>query len=87
MKLKIFTKPDCPNCPAAKILGKKLETQGAKVDWFDLSEDKGLSEAVYFDVLSTPTLIVIDDKDNEIKSWRGEVPQMDLILKELKLKK
>ena len=85
MNLKVFTKMDCPNCPAAKVIAKKLEVKGAKVIWYDLDEEEGLSEAVFFDVLSTPSLIITDDSDTEVKAWRGEVPNLELISKELKL--
>ena len=85
MKLKIFTKLDCPNCPAAKKIGKQLEKKGAKIDWFDLDEEEGLSEAVYFDVLSTPSFIITDESDSEIKAWRGDLPTADALLKELKI--
>ena len=84
MKLKVFTKQDCPNCPAAKELAKKLEKQGTNIEWFDLDNEEGLTEAVYFDVLSTPSLIITDEDDSEIKAWRGEVPDIDVIQKEFK---
>ena len=85
MKLKIFTKLDCPNCPAAKKIGKQLEKKGAKIEWHDLDEEEGLSEAVYFDVLSTPSLIIVDENDSEIKAWRGDLPTADSLKKELKI--
>jgi hypothetical protein len=85
MNLKVFTKIDCPNCPAAKEIAKKLEAKGAKVIWYDLDEEEGLSEAVFCDVLSTPSMIITDDSDNEVKAWRGEVPDLEVISKELKL--
>ncbi|HUU77820.1 MAG TPA: thioredoxin family protein [candidate division Zixibacteria bacterium] len=84
MKLKVFTKEDCPNCPAAKKIAKKLEVNGSKVEWFDLDNEEGLSEAVFFDVLSTPSLIITDEDDEEIRAWRGEVPGIDELQKELK---
>ncbi|NHJ33577.1 MAG: thioredoxin family protein [Asgard group archaeon] len=87
MKLKIFTKLDCPNCPAAKKIGKQLEEKGAKIEWLDLDEEEGLSEAVYYDVLSTPAFIVIDENDNEVNAWRGDLPTIELLQKELKIKK
>ena len=86
MKLKIFTKLDCPNCPAAKEVGKQLESKGANIEWFDLDNEDGLSEAVYFDVLSTPSLIITDEDDEEVKAWRGEVPELAVIQKELQMK-
>ncbi|TET29717.1 MAG: hypothetical protein E3J70_06090 [Candidatus Heimdallarchaeota archaeon] len=86
MILKIFTKLDCPNCPAAKKIGKQLEKKGAKIVWYDLDEEEGLSEAVYFDVLSTPSFIITDESDSEVKAWRGDLPTADILLKELKIK-
>ena len=86
MKLKVFTKADCPNCPPAKALAKKLEKNGTDVEWFNLDEEEGLSEAVYFDVLSTPSLIIVDESDSEVRAWRGEVPLIDHIQKELQAK-
>ena len=86
MKLKIFTKLDCPNCPAAKKIGKELEGKGAKIEWHDLDEEEGLSEAVYWDVLSTPAFIITDDSDSEVKAWRGDLPTIELLKTELKIK-
>lgn len=84
MKLKVFTKLDCPNCPPAKALAKKLEQEGSKVEWFDLDQEEGLTEAVYFDVLSTPSLIITDEDDEETMGWRGSVPTIEEVKKELK---
>ena len=86
MKLNVFTKAECPNCPPAKAMAKQMEEKGAAVEWFNLDEEEGLSEAVYFDVLSTPSLIVTDENDSEIKAWRGEVPPIDQLQKELQIK-
>ena len=80
MKLKIFTKTECPNCPTAKKIGKKLETKGAKVEWYDLDEEEGLSEAVYFDVLSTPSMIITDEKHYGAMVTLAVHPWRDLVL-------
>ncbi len=86
MKLKVFTKADCPNCPPAKAMAKKLEEKGTVVEWFNLDDEEGLSESVYFDVLSTPSLIIVDESDSEVKAWRGEVPPIEQVQKELQAK-
>ena len=56
------------------------------MDPYDLDEEEGLSEAVYFDVLSTPSFIITDESDSEVKAWRGDLPTADILLKELKIK-
>ena len=73
MKLKIFTKPDCPKCPMAKVLGIKLE-KDLDVEWIDCSKDEGLAVAKSFGILAVPTMIIVDESSKEIKSWRGDVP-------------
>lgn len=82
-KLKIFTKADCPKCPAAKQLGGELKKEGKiNVEFFNVDEADGLAEAQFYSVLATPSLILCrDDEDQEeIKSWRGECPDKESIL-------
>lgn len=78
MILKIFTQPNCPKCPPAKELGKKLkkEKKNLKVEYFNVLTVDGLAEASFYTVLSTPGLILCDDQGKEIKGWRGETPTM-----------
>jgi glutaredoxin len=81
MKLKIFTKPSCPACPPAKELGKKLKDK-TKVEFFDISKANGLAEAAHYDVMSTPTIVLVDNKGKEKKTWITP-PSEKEILKEL----
>ncbi len=73
MKLKIFTQPDCPKCPAAKEFGKEMKEK-LEVEMFDTSTPDGLAESQYFAVMATPTIVLTDKEDNELQSWRGKVP-------------
>ena len=79
MLIKIFSKEECPNCPPAKELGKKLESEGKKVEIFSLDEADGLSEAMFNDVMSTPSVIVIDDDKKEKMRWSGKAPKLEEI--------
>lgn len=82
MLVKIFWKEQCPNCPPAKALGKKLELEeGMDVMYCNIGEPEGLSESVIYDVLSTPSVIVCDEEGDEIKGWRGITPTVDDIKK------
>jgi len=73
-RIKLFTKQNCPRCPAAKELAKKLEARGIKVEYYDVESVEGMAEAGMHGVLSTPTIVVVNGEDEEIKSWRGTVP-------------
>ncbi|MBU1121038.1 MAG: thioredoxin family protein [archaeon] len=78
MNAKIFWKEGCPNCPAAKELGKKLEEK-IKVEYLNIEEVDGLAEASFHGVMSTPTLIVLDENEKVLKQWNGEVPKEEEI--------
>jgi len=81
MKIKIFWQENCPNCPKAKNLGKDLEKE-ITVHYFDVDSVDGLAEASYFDIMSTPSVVITDKDDQEIKSWRGTIPLREMVLKE-----
>lgn len=72
--VKIFIRRDCPLCPAAKELGRKLQEKEMEVEYFDIDTDTGLAEASFYTVLSTPSVILVNQNGDEINSWRGEVP-------------
>ncbi|MBN2111938.1 thioredoxin family protein [Candidatus Woesearchaeota archaeon] len=82
MEVKIFWQEKCPNCPSAKELGKKLEAQGVKVTYHNVKEVDGLTTATLFGVMATPSVVVAEG-DNEIASWKGEVPSIEDVKKHL----
>jgi glutaredoxin len=61
LKMKVFWQKDCPNCPKAKEIGKKLEKE-LEVQYCDVDTVDGLTEACLYQVMSTPSLVVIDEK-------------------------
>lgn len=70
MQIKLFVKNDCPRCPAAKHACEGLPD----VEVYDVTEMEGLAEAAFHNVLSTPTVLVVDTAGSEIAAWRGEAP-------------
>jgi len=80
--IKFFWQEDCPKCADAKLAIGKLEAEGVKVERYNTSSPGGLAEATLHDVLATPAIIIIED-GIEKKSWRGEVPSLEAIKKEL----
>jgi glutaredoxin len=74
--IKIFTKAKCPKCPAAKEMGTELKKEGVQVFSYDLDTIDGLAEASFYSVLSTPSVIIEDEEEREVMSWRGMVPTL-----------
>jgi len=77
MTIKLFVKDDCPRCPAAK---KAVEGIGG-IEVYSVDEADGLAEASFYGVLSTPTVLVLDETDREIASWRGEAPDRAALMR------
>ena len=67
--LKIFTQPLCPACPPAKELGESLK-ESVKIEYFDVSTPDGLAQARLYNIMSTPTLVLVED-NKETKKWIG----------------
>jgi len=73
MKAKLFYKEACPRCPAAKELVKETKD----VEYFNVEDVDGLAEANYYGVMATPSIVVVDDNSNIVKTWIGEVPDTE----------
>lgn len=84
MLVKLFTKPNCQKCFPAKNLCTSLESEGVVVKRYDLDTVDGMAEGALYEVELTPTLIIVNEKDDEIKSWRGAVPKKEEVLAVLK---
>ncbi len=74
-RIKLFWKENCPKCPAAKELARKLEQRGVKVEYYNVETVEGLAEANMYMVMSTPSIIVVEGEDEEVAAWRGSVPE------------
>jgi len=81
MKVKIFWQENCPKCPEAKKIGKEIGNE-LKVEYFNVDSVDGLAEASYHDIMTTPSVILVDQFDCEIKSWRGTYPNIKELKKE-----
>ena len=81
MQIKIFWQKNCPHCPEAKNIGKQLEKE-ITVQYFDIDTVDGLAEASYYNIASTPSMIIVDNDDNEIKIWRGKAPGIEEVREE-----
>jgi len=84
--LKIFTKAKCAKCPAVKEMGMELKKEGVPVYAYDLDTIEGLAEASFYSILSTPSIIIEDEEEREVISWRGVVPTLQEVKHHLQLK-
>jgi hypothetical protein len=81
--IKIFTKAKCPKCPAVKEIGKELKKEGVPVLNYDLDTIDGLAEASFYSILSTPSIVIEDEEEREVISWRGVVPTLQEVKQHL----
>lgn len=80
MKIKIFTQTNCPNCPAAKTLGQELLKEGADVEFYDIKTPEGLTESIMHSVLSTPSLLILDN-EKVIADFLSQTPKLEEVKK------
>jgi thioredoxin-related protein len=78
--LKFFSKDSCPNCPPAKEIAEDLKRRGVIVQYFDVDSVDGRAEAMFYDVMGTPSTVLVDEKGDELMSWRGKTPDKQAIL-------
>jgi len=78
--VKFFSKDSCPNCPPAKEIAEDLKRRGVIVQYFDVDSVDGRAEAMFYDVMGTPSTVLVDERGNELMSWRGKAPDKQAIL-------
>jgi hypothetical protein len=77
--VKLFTQPYCPKCPSAEVLVDIVYSYSAinlidTIFYHDIRTPDGLAEAAFHNVMSTPTIIILDGHDRILARWNGEVP-------------
>jgi len=83
--VKLFVKQGCNRCPAAKDVAGALKSDGVEVREYDIDVADGLAEGVFYGVMSTPTMLVVDAEENPVTFWRGVVPTKDEVRATLSL--
>jgi ribonucleoside-triphosphate reductase len=66
-RLLLFVRPACPACPSAKAAAMRL---GVPVELYDADTDSGLAEAIRYQVMSTPTAILLSADGEELARAR-----------------
>ena len=81
MKIQLFTQKNCPKCPTAKETVREIKTErSVDVAEFDVDTVDGMAEAAYYGIMSTPSLVLVDQEGEEVISWRGIPPEKSKIL-------
>ncbi|GMO30128.1 MAG: thiol reductase thioredoxin [Spirochaetaceae bacterium] len=62
-KVLLFVRPACPACPAAKTAAAKLDFP---IETVNADTDEGLAKAARYNVMSTPTAILLSKDGREI---------------------
>lgn len=87
MKVYVFWKQNCPRCPEAKRVVSEFEAKHpGHVSYFDVDSLDGGVEARLFNILATPSTLVVDDQkqadfDDEkvVKAWNGITPDLNIL--------
>ncbi len=64
-KYKLFFTPMCPKCPAIKEF---IKDAGIKGELVDAASVDGLEQAKKYNVVSVPTVLFLDEKDEVIST-------------------
>jgi len=85
MSILLFTKQNCPLCPAAKEVARRAALKlSMEVEEHDIDSIEGLAEAMFYSVLSTPSIVIADKDGNEISAWRGKAPNEEEVVHALR---
>lgn len=73
MKLRLFTLPNCPKCPAAKEVARAVVKQRKDItlEILDLSDANNMTTALMMQIASTPSFAI---EDTSI--FVGELPTL-----------
>lgn len=75
--LKLFISENCPKCPPAKKLAESLKSK-IPIEIYDIQQPEGLAEAAYYQILSTPTFVLVED-DEIKKIWTTILDENELL--------
>ena len=82
MRVVFFWRKGCIKCPEAKRLLDQLMIESYKS--FNIDTEDGLTEASFYNVMSTPSILILDENDEESAGWRGIIPSGEELLNALK---
>lgn len=75
MRIKLFWQENCRKCPSAKETVSGFDG----VEFLNIEEARGLAEATFYGIMSTPSIIVVDEDERMLAAWHGQVPEIEEI--------
>jgi len=74
MRLRVFTAPECPKCPAAKEIAETIAKQRDDIilEILDISNINNMTMALMLQICSTPSFVL-----EETPLFIGEVPSIE----------
>lgn len=54
------------------------------VEMLSIAEAEGLAESRMHSVMAVPSIVIVDENDNEIAAWRSEMPSIEEIIEKIK---
>jgi ribonucleoside-triphosphate reductase len=60
----LFTRETCPSCP---VMRKALDEEGIRREEIDVDTDEGFELARRHEILATPTVLMLNEKNREIR--------------------
>jgi len=81
MKILFFWNDKCPNCHLAQKLLDNLNVAYKQLNTDDV---EGMTEAAFYSVQGTPTIIIIDNDDFVVKAWYSEIPDQETLKNAIK---
>jgi glutaredoxin len=77
VRVRVFTLPNCPKCPAAKKLVREIQEE-YEIDVEEIDLQRDMVTALQMGVASTPSIAV-----NERVISRGDIPSKEVLVEEI----
>ena len=75
MKIILFVSSHCPHCPAAEQIVKKgvpdYYDHGLSLKKIRIKTKEGKKRSLEYNIMATPTTLILDDNGNELKRMVG----------------
>lgn len=82
MKIILFVSSQCPHCPVAERIVKKVVPDyynyGLSLNTIRLTTKEGKKRSLEYNVRAIPTTLILDDNGNEIKRMVGVMSEDNL---------